>query len=509
MKKILALLVFTLIYSCSNNDSCEEFPTLETNEITSFTDNSAIISGIINPPTCEDTVTSQGFVYSQTTLPKTDDFVVEKTGVNITASLNNLEQNTTYFIRTFFENPSGVYYGNQIDFKTSIGESSLTTRNTSQITKNSVTSGGNITSDGGSTITERGVCWSTTSNPTINDSKVENGSGIGSFTSLVDGLLSNTVYFIKSYSINELGVTYGNELSFKTLCDEPTGSISFDIQRENGVISFNYNYQINSSSNYNIQSIKTSFNDTSNNIYEDEIDINQLTGNSIISNLPPLTFFNNIQIEITSSECDTVYIYPDVASFQTPALYDVGDYGEGGIIIYMDPNGINGIAVSEFDAGEGNWACDTTNSPEWDGYSTLGNTIEDWEGEIGDGDISSNAITNFLENGTGNSADGYFANFCDCIESDKAVEIAENYVVQGYSSWYLPHIKTLDLIYNLYTQGIVSNFEDAIGCATSIEPLYWSSCGDGANGGFINFNTGNIGIGTFGAKLNVRPVRKF
>ena len=71
----------------------------------------------------------------------------------------------------------------------------------------------------------------------------ENGSGIGSFTSLVDGLLSNTVYFIKSYSINELGVTYGNELSFKTLCDEPTGSISFDIQRENGVISFNYNYE--------------------------------------------------------------------------------------------------------------------------------------------------------------------------------------------------------------------------------------------------------------------------
>ena len=226
MKKAI-LLLFLMIISCteSDKDNCEPFPKLVTNEATDTTDTSVKISGRIIPPSCEGTVTSQGFVYSETTLPKTDNNVVEKDGENIMAVLSNLKQNTTYYARTFFENPTGIYYGNQIVFKTSIGQSLLTTNNITQITKITALTGGKISSDGGSLITSRGVCWSTSTNPTISDNKSENGNGVGNFTSTMNNLTPNTTYYVKSYAINELGVSYGNELSFKTDCDVPSGNI--------------------------------------------------------------------------------------------------------------------------------------------------------------------------------------------------------------------------------------------------------------------------------------------
>lgn len=519
MKKLIYLLITFTIIGCSNEEDCEQYPTLTTDEVNNFTDTSANISGKIIAPTCDDTVTSQGFVFSTTTLPKIDDNVIEKNGTNISATITNLEQNTTYYVRTFFENTEGVFYGNEIDFKTVIGETLLTTNNIIQITNNSAISGGNITSDGGSVITDRGVCWSFSENPTINDNKTNDGEGIGEFSSSLTNLISNTTYYVRSYTINELGVTYGNEVEFKTDCDEPTGNISYDITRENGIISFNFNYEIElPSGNYNVQSIKLSFNDNSNNSYEKELDINNLNGSSVISNLPPKKTFSNIKIEVTSSDCGLTNIYPSVTSFQTPALYDVGDLGEGGIIIYMNSNGINGIAVSDVDAGEGNWACDTSNSQEdfgWYGYSTFGNTINDWIGEIGDGEAYSYAILDFLTNGTGNSSNGYFADFCNCINNPKAVELATNLTKDGYDDWYLPHIKTLNLIYELYENGTISGFENINNpCGTSSEPIYVSSSGDGANAGLINFSlTGNyagkVSKGSFGGIFKVRPVRKF
>jgi hypothetical protein len=617
MKKLFYLLFVTILFSCSSNESCEEFPTLSTDEVNNLFDTSVTISGKIITPTCDETVTSQGFVYGEENLPTVEDSKIVKSGSSISASLNNLKQNTTYYIRTFFENPVGVFYGNEVSFTTNVGDAlsnsvsvmnikafsadilseintdgggeissrgvcwstsqnptveasktedgtgigsfksnltglthnteyyvrtyaineagttygeevSFTTRDgiatittiaITDITKNSATSGGTITDDGGAETTLRGVCWSVSPNPTINDFKTNDGEGVGEFSSSLTNLISNTTYYVRSYSINELGVTYGNEVEFKTDCDEPTGNISYDITRENGIISFNFNYEIELPSvNYNVQSIKLSFNDNSNNSYEKEININQLNGSDEISNLPPKKTFSNIKIEVTSSDCGLTNIYPSVTSFETPALYDVGDLGEGGIIIYMNSNGINGIAVSDVDAGEGNWACDTSNSQEdfgWYGYSTFGNTINDWIGEIGDGEAYSSAILDFLTNGTGNSSNGYFANFCNCINNPKAVELATNLTKDGYDDWYLPHIKTLNLIYELYENGTISGFENINNpCGTSSEPIYVSSSGDGANAGLINFSlTGNyagkVGKGSFGGIFKVRPVRKF
>lgn len=84
------------------------------------------------------------------------------------------------------------------------------------ITTNTAACGGEIISDGGSKVTARGVCWSTAHNPTVDDNKSTDGSGVGSFTSNLIGLLANTTYYVRSYATNTLGTGYTSEVEFKT-----------------------------------------------------------------------------------------------------------------------------------------------------------------------------------------------------------------------------------------------------------------------------------------------------
>ena len=84
------------------------------------------------------------------------------------------------------------------------------------ITFTTAISGGNITNDGGAAISARGVCWSTTQNPTIVNSKTVDGTGTGVFTSNLTGLSENTIYYVRAYATNSKGTAYGNEVSFTT-----------------------------------------------------------------------------------------------------------------------------------------------------------------------------------------------------------------------------------------------------------------------------------------------------
>lgn len=92
----------------------------------------------------------------------------------------------------------------------------LTTLDVYDVTLTSAHCGGNVSSDGGSTVVARGVCWSTEQNPTINNNKTTDGSGLGAFSSIVEGLTANTTYYIRAYATNNKGTAYGNEISFKT-----------------------------------------------------------------------------------------------------------------------------------------------------------------------------------------------------------------------------------------------------------------------------------------------------
>jgi uncharacterized protein (TIGR02145 family) len=83
-------------------------------------------------------------------------------------------------------------------------------------TATSATSGGNITNDGGTNVTQRGVVWSTSPNPTTANNLTSNGSGTGNYSSTITGLTANTMYYVRAYATNSAGTAYGNQLSFTT-----------------------------------------------------------------------------------------------------------------------------------------------------------------------------------------------------------------------------------------------------------------------------------------------------
>jgi len=97
----------------------------------------------------------------------------------------------------------------------------LTTNVATSVTNIAAISGGNISSDGGTPVTARGICWSTSPNPTVSNDTTRNGDGTGSFVSNMTGLLGSTTYYARAYAINTTGVAYGNQITFTTPVPTP------------------------------------------------------------------------------------------------------------------------------------------------------------------------------------------------------------------------------------------------------------------------------------------------
>ncbi|MDB9726004.1 hypothetical protein OAA90_06445 [Salibacteraceae bacterium] len=166
------------------------------------------------------TVSARGVCYSTSQNPTTANSVVNSgngTGV-FTSSITALTPNTTYYVRAFATSSAGTAYGNQISFTTtpSINLPSLLTTVASYINQTSAQTGGNITNNGGSTVSARGVCYSTSQNPTTANSVVNSGNGTGVFTSSITALTPNTTYYVRAFATSSAGTAYGNQISFTT-----------------------------------------------------------------------------------------------------------------------------------------------------------------------------------------------------------------------------------------------------------------------------------------------------
>jgi hypothetical protein len=93
----------------------------------------------------------------------------------------------------------------------------VTTQAVDTIAEETATGHGNVTADGGAAVTERGVCWKTSTGPTTADSKATDGTGTGAFSPLMTGLAPATHYYVKAYAINSVGTSYGSEVTFDTI----------------------------------------------------------------------------------------------------------------------------------------------------------------------------------------------------------------------------------------------------------------------------------------------------
>ena len=215
---ILLFLFSILTVSNCKKEAFKVAPTVTIGAIADITSLSATASGSVAADGGA-AVTARGICWSATNQTPTtaDGNVANGTGLgNFTGSLGGLSPGTTYYVSTYATNSIGIAYSIASIFKTLALAPVITTTDLSNITTTTATCGGNISNDGGSPVTSRGVCWSTNQNPTIADSKTSDGIGIGSFTSSITNLVSGAIYYFRAYATNSINTTYGNQVTTAT-----------------------------------------------------------------------------------------------------------------------------------------------------------------------------------------------------------------------------------------------------------------------------------------------------
>ena len=200
-------------------------PTVVTVSVSEVTETTAVTGGNVTSDGGGE-VSARGVCWSTSQDPTVEgSHTTDGTGTGeFVSNLTDLNDNTTYYVRAYATNEQGTSYGEQMSFTTvkHIDLPEVTTVEPTEIATTSAKTGGNVTSDGGGEITAKGVCWSTSQNPTLSDSFSTDGIGLGEYLSIINGLTINTTYYVRAYATNEAGTAYGEEFSFTTLCDLPT-----------------------------------------------------------------------------------------------------------------------------------------------------------------------------------------------------------------------------------------------------------------------------------------------
>ena len=194
------------------------YATIYTDAVTAVSYNTAT-SGINVTATGGTTITAQGICWSTSINPTiANPYINTATGTgDYAANLTGLTAGTTYYVRAFCINGTGTVYGAQQTFTTlPLGLPLVTTNSVIGISTTYATSGGNVISDGGSTVSARGVCWSTSGTPTTDSSHTTDGTGTGMYNSSITALIPTTTYFVRAYATNSLGTAYGALISFTT-----------------------------------------------------------------------------------------------------------------------------------------------------------------------------------------------------------------------------------------------------------------------------------------------------
>lgn len=192
-------------------------PTVSTLGASGISSSSVVLNGIVN---AHGLLTSITFEWGPTTAygnvaTATQSPLSGNSDTTINFCLHTLQSTTTYHFRVIAQNAVDIVYGTDMNFSTI---SSSIDISTNSVTPKGITAvcGGNISSDGGSAIIARGVCWGTNHYPNLTNSHTIDGMGVGSFSSNLTGLNTGTIYYVRSYAINSLDTAYGNEICFNS-----------------------------------------------------------------------------------------------------------------------------------------------------------------------------------------------------------------------------------------------------------------------------------------------------
>lgn len=198
-----------------------QVPTVETGAVSGIQASQVTVSGNILKVGNDGGITQYGHVWHTSANPTT---AHNKTTLGSTTStgpfsstLTGLSPNVTYHVRAYATNSLGTAYGEDVTFTTTVGKVTLQTNNITDITHNAATGSGTISQLEGNTITERGLCWATTANPTLSAQSAVSAETGNTFKVRMTGLNTQTTYHVRAYVKTQKGEVYfGNNMSFQT-----------------------------------------------------------------------------------------------------------------------------------------------------------------------------------------------------------------------------------------------------------------------------------------------------
>lgn len=178
--------------------------------------------------------TVKGICWSTEPNPDINDINDFKTTINagglgvFSSNISGLISGTKYYVRAYATNEQGTGYGNEVSF-TTLSAPTVTTNAVTVYTHNSAECGGNVTSDGGKAITEKGICRAASETQPAEDCPNQTKhteTGTGPFTIPITDLTPNTKYYVRAYAVNDIGPGYGTWVNFKTKIPSDPGNIN-------------------------------------------------------------------------------------------------------------------------------------------------------------------------------------------------------------------------------------------------------------------------------------------
>lgn len=354
----------------------------------------------------------RGLCYSTTPNPTINDNSLYDNNNQII--INCLTANTTYYVRAFSTNCIETTYSNQISFTTANVSFTITTHLPLAIAACRITNFplNTINNSAGdlSCISQEGICFSTSPNPTYNDTHATKYDFYNYY--IINDLTASTTYYARGYVTSCSGtIIYGNQVTFSTpnkytsIATTATTNITAGSATLNGTIIGN-----------NVDYLYTGFCYSTN--HNPTLADNSIVGGSdsgafnssniIIGLAAGTTYYVRVYANGGGGSCIETF-YGNEVSFTTPSSppYAVGQIYGGGIIFWVNAAGTGGLIAATTDQGAASWGCE-------------GTSISGTSGVQGTGQANTNAII------TGCTTAGIAAKICDTL------------VFNGKSDWYLP-----------------------------------------------------------------------